>query len=114
MFSSISMAERGEGPEGILLSMTRNRFHAALWHSGGWKEAAITYFHGTTMVVGSKPVSPCDVSTDQTSIGWIGLKLSHAATLLPESPDPGSVARRARCNRDTIDDDLREADDTLR
>jgi hypothetical protein len=49
LFSSISMAERGE-PEGILTSMTGNRFHASLWHSGGWKKAAIAHFHGTTMV----------------------------------------------------------------
>jgi hypothetical protein len=56
------MAERGEEPGGILLSMTRNRFHAALWHSGGWKKAAMSHFHGTTMVVGPKPVNPGDIS----------------------------------------------------
>src|SRR5271166_6143340 len=51
LFSSISMAERGEEPEGILISVTGNRFHASLWHSGGWKKAAIAHFHGATMVV---------------------------------------------------------------
>jgi hypothetical protein len=35
------MAEREEGPEGILVSIAGNRFLAALWHSGSWKEAAI-------------------------------------------------------------------------
>jgi hypothetical protein len=73
LFSSISMAERGEGPEGILLSMTRNRFHAALWHSGGWKKAAMADFRGTTMVEGRKPVSLGDLSTDQALIGRIGI-----------------------------------------
>jgi hypothetical protein len=57
------MAERGEEPEGILLSMTRNRFHAALWHSGGWKKAAMADFRGATMVERLKSASPGGVST---------------------------------------------------
>src|SRR5579883_784504 len=54
LLRSISMAERAEEPEGMLISMTRNRFHAALWHSGGWKKAAMAHFHGARMVVATK------------------------------------------------------------
>ena len=89
MFSSISIAEREEEPEGILTDIHyRDRSRAALWHSGGERKALIaTQFAGPTGTWAAVSVARA-LPPVTGSLGMLGtplLGIAASVVLLGES-----------------------------